>query len=78
MSVKMLFLKFACKENSTYLFTKCTFAFIFQCNAHISKSNQQPMHRTKSPPNIFSFSIIHFTQIYVTIQMKNIITSVSS
>ncbi len=39
-------------------------ASIFKCNAHISKSNQPVLHKTKSPP---SFSIVHYIRMYTTI-----------
>ncbi len=49
----------------------CKLVFIFECNAHISKSNQQLMHIEASPLSTFvSFSVIHYTRTYVTIRKK--------
>lgn len=45
-------------------------AFIFKCNSHISKSNQQPMNKTKTLPYIyifFYFSIICYIWMYAKI-----------
>ncbi len=42
----------------------CKLTFIrllFECHAHISTSNQQPMYRTKVPSYIYSFPIICLT-----------------
>lgn len=40
-----------------------------------SHSNQQPMERTKFSPYTFSFSIICFTQMYITICKKSSLTT---
>lgn len=50
-------------------------ASTFECNAYISKSNQQLTHRIKSPPYFFSFPIIRYTWMYITIQNKISVTT---
>ncbi len=49
-------------HEKTTLFSLVTYAELLQsfgkprpCNAHISKSNQEPMDGTKSPPNIIFY-----------------------
>lgn len=50
-----------------------SYAFVFKHNTHISKSSQQPLDRNKSLVHyffFFSFSIIHYTQMYITLWNK--------
>lgn len=49
-------------------------ASLFECHTQISKSNQQQLiDRSKSPSYIFSFPIICFTWMDVTIQNKRLV-----